>query len=300
MSPSVNQEGVFVASVTPFDDEGRIDLVAAKAHAEWLVACGVQGIVPCGTTGEGPTLSDKERAQMIEAALSAAQGKSVHVMAGCGSNDTQTSKKWIAEAEALGCDSTMLVTPYYNKPTQAGILAHYLHLADSATKPVVLYHVPGRTNVHLALETIAKLFEHPRIAGIKEASGQYSFWLGLAALAREQGKILYAGDDDAYAVIQALGGRGIISACANVVPEPFVQMHAWMKAGEWEKAFALQMRLAPLVRAFFCETSPSPIKYALHRYRRMRNHVRLPLVRLSTAGERAVIREWERFQEQGV
>jgi 4-hydroxy-tetrahydrodipicolinate synthase len=175
------------------------------------------------------------------------------------------------------------------------VLAHYRHLADGAAKPMILYHVPGRTNVGIPLETAARLFEHPNVAGIKEASGNYSYWLGLAQIARDTGKTVYAGDDDAFVVQQAFGGRGLISACANAVPGPLVKMHRLMLEGRWPEAFELQLRIAPLVRAFFAETNPAPVKYALHRFRGMADTLRLPLLPVTEPTQRLIEREWDRF-----
>ncbi len=289
-------EGVLVATTSPFRD-GKLDLPALKAHLSYLSDSGVQGFVPCGTTGESPTLSREERRQLIEASLAEARPKGLSVVAGCGGNSTASVLELLKEAEEMGVDGTLVVTPYYNKPTPAGLLAHYETLADQAQKPLILYHVPGRTGVSMPLATVARLFAHPRIGGMKEASGQYSYWLGLAALAKESGKTIFAGDDDAYAAIQALGGRGIISACANAVPAAFVRLRDLMGKGDWEAAFDLQVRLSPLVRAFFSETSPGPLKFALKHFRGESGELRLPLVPVGDATQALVLREWDLFHK---
>jgi 4-hydroxy-tetrahydrodipicolinate synthase len=293
-------EGVYVAVVTPFQENGSLDTAAFRSHLQWLVDSGVHGLVPCGTTGESPTLSADERSTLIQICLEVAAPKGVGVIAGCGSNSTAATASAIADAEKLGVNGTLVVTPYYNKPTQSGVIAHYEFLADRAKTPLVLYHVPGRTNVPISLETAAQLLKHPRIAGIKEASGNYSYWLGLAQIANDAGKTVFAGDDDAFAVSQAYGGRGLISASANALPAAFVRMHALMVEGKWPEAFTLQLALAPLVRAFFAETNPAPVKFALHHYRQMRNSLRLPLVPVATATEQLLVREWERFESRSV
>lgn len=288
-------EGVLVATTTPFR-AGKLDRQALERHLVFLADAGVQGFVPCGTTGESPTLSREERRAIIGATLEVARARGLSVIAGCGGNSTPSVLELVKEAEELGVDGTLVVTPYYNKPTPAGLVAHYETLADQARSPLILYHVPGRTGVSIPLETVAHLFRHPRIGGIKEASGQHSYWLGLAALAKESGKTIFAGDDDAYATIQALGGRGIISASANAVPATFARMHRLMTEGNWEAAFTLQVRLAPLVRAFFSETSPGPLKFFLKKYRGETGELRLPLVPVGEATEALVAREWDRFQ----
>lgn len=288
-------EGVLVATTTPFRD-GKLDREALHRHLGFLADAGVQGFVPCGTTGESPTLSRDERRAVIGASLEIARARGLSVVAGCGGNSTAAVLELLREAEEMGVDGTLVVTPYYNKPTPAGLTAHYETLADQARTPLILYHVPGRTGVSLPLETVAGLFRHPRIGGIKEASGQHAYWLGLAAIAKESGKTIFAGDDDAYATIQALGGRGIISASANAVPAAFARLHRLMTEGNWEAAFDLQVRLAPLVRAFFSETSPGPLKFALKQFRGETGELRLPLVPAGEATQALVAREWDRFQ----
>jgi 4-hydroxy-tetrahydrodipicolinate synthase len=289
-------EGVYVAVVTPFQKDGSLDTSAFRSHVQWLVDSGVQGLVPCGTTGESPTLSHDERTTLIQICLEIAAPKGVGVVAGCGSNSTASTSAAIAQAESLGCHGTLIVTPYYNKPTPAGVIAHYTHLADRATKPIILYHVPGRTSVPIPLESVAQLFQHPRIGGMKEASGNYGYWLGLAQIAKDTGKTIFAGDDDAFAVIQAYGGRGLISASANAVPAAFVKMDSLMRAGKWAEAFDLQLALAPLIKAFFAETNPAPVKFALHHFRQMSGELRLPLVPVGSATEQLIVREWEKFE----
>ncbi len=291
----MNFEGVFVALVTPFTRSGQVDYTAFGSHVDWLIENGVHGLVPCGTTGESPTLLRDERLKLIAICVDKAKAKGLSVIAGCGTNSTDASSDLIKDAEAAGCDASLVVTPYYNKPTQAGLIAHYMFLADRASKPLVLYNVPGRTQVSIALETAATLFEHPRIQAIKEASGQYAFWLSMAQITKDAGKTLLAGDDDAYAVIQALGGKGIISASANALPAAFVKLDRLMREAKWERAFELQVALAPLVKAFFSETNPAPVKFALHAYREMANTVRLPLVPVSSLTEAIIRREWEKF-----
>lgn len=287
-------KGVYVALATPFTDQG-IDYDVFERHIDTLLAAGVHGLVPCGTTGESPVLSREERRRLISLCVEKARGKSVQVIAGAGSYSTQAALELIAEAEELGSDGTLVVTPYYNKPTAAGVVAHYEALAERARKPIVLYHVPGRTQVSLPLDAVQRLFAHPRIAGIKEASGNYSYWLGLAQIARDTGKTVLAGDDDAVAVIQAFGGQGVISASANAVPHAYVKLHQWMESGEWKKAFDLQLQLAPLVRALFQETNPAPVKYLLHRHAGWANTLRLPLVPVSETCASALDAAWERF-----
>ena len=170
-------EGVFVAHTTPFTPDGKVDVAALKRHLEWCAAAGVHGFVPAGTTGEGSVLDHEERKLVIGTALEVARAHGLKVIAGCGGNHTEKVLGLLQEAKAMGCDAALVVTPYYNKPTQPGLFAHYTYLADRCDLPIVLYNVPGRTSVSLAVETTVELLKHPNIVGIKEASGQYSHWL---------------------------------------------------------------------------------------------------------------------------
>lgn len=272
-------KGVFVATVTPFQNKtGDVDFNAYRDHLRWLADCGVHGFVPCGTTGEGPCLTEVERKELIEISCEEAKSKKLQVIAGCGSNSTSTVLKMILEAKAIGADAALVVTPYYNKPTQEGLVAHYEFLADRSPIPLVLYHVPGRTSVSFQISTLQTLFKHPNIIGIKEASGQHNFWMSMANSLDWKTLNILAGDDDAFALIMQLGGTGIISATANIIPKEFVSLFRLAQEGKWREAFALQKRLLNLVHAMFSETNPSPAKEALKLLGRMENTVRLPLV----------------------
>jgi 4-hydroxy-tetrahydrodipicolinate synthase len=287
MSSKLGQ-GVFVATVTFFDKAGKLSLPRLEAHLERLADAGVDGFVPCGTTGEAATLEAAEQREVISVAVTVARRRKLKVIAGCGGNDTKKVVALVAEAATLQCDGALVVTPYYNKPTAAGLLAHYRAVADDGGLPVFLYNVPGRTNVNLLPPTVAELFAHRNIVGIKEASGNYGQWLQLATLVNLAEKAVVAGDDDALTVLQALGGCGIISASANLAPELFVSLYRLGAEGKWDEAFSLQKKLFPLIRALFSETSPSPLKYALEQQGHGDNIVRLPLVPISAATEEVV------------
>jgi 4-hydroxy-tetrahydrodipicolinate synthase len=281
-------QGVYVASITPFDRLGNVDWESLKSHLRFLSGAGVHGFVPCGTTGEGATLTPEEWSRVIEITVSIAKENSLKVIAGCGSNSTATVVKMVRASKELGADGVLVVTPYYNKPTPAGLLAHYLHIADQGGLPVVLYNVPGRTNICLTVETIAKLFEHDQIVGIKEASGLHGLWLSIAEKCDLKKKALLAGDDDAFATILSLGGVGIISATANVAPAKFVDLWNAAAKGNWALAQQIQRDLLPLVRAMFCETNPAPAKFALSISGKIANALRLPLVPIGKGGETQV------------
>lgn len=292
-------KGVFVATATLFDKEGNLALTRIREHLEWLAKSGVDGIVPCATTGEGPALTREERRAQIEIAREIASRHGLKVIAGCGGNNSAAVVELVGEAESLGCDAALVVTPYYNKPTQSGLVAHYEFVADRTALPIVLYNVPSRTGVHLELDTALRLFAHKRIVGIKEASGQHSHWLALASQMDLASKNLLAGDDDAFATIGALGGSGIISASANVAPVLFVELSRAIEAGDFPRAFSIQKRLNPLIRALFMETSPSPIKYALHRLKGYENVVRLPLVPVKNATETTLLEVLKKLELWG-
>lgn len=277
-------EGVFPAITTPFSASGGVDVSGLKKHLEWLADAGIHGFVPVGTTGEASVLEREERNQVISTALEVAKARGLKTIVGCGGNNTVAVSQLITEAAEMGGDAALVVTPYYNKPTQRGLLAHYKYLADRAEIPIVLYNVPGRTSVSLAVETTLELFQHPKVVGIKEASGQYANWL---ALSRGE-KPLLAGDDDAFAAILSLGGTGIISASANVAPHQFVQIYEHAQSGSWAEAFAVQKRLLPLIQALFRETSPSPAKWALNALGFFEPTVRLPLVEITPATAEAL------------
>jgi len=292
----MNFKGVWPATISPFVVGGELDLAAYERLLFRLAGEGVAGFVPCATTGEGPTLSDGERRELLEASVRVAKQKGLRVIAGCNSNDTKKVVQLTQEAATLGCDAALVVTPYYNRPTQAGLIAHYREVALRSPLPIILYNVPGRTAVNLLPETVDILFSEKNIVGIKEASGNYSQWLSLTAKESASGKTVLSGDDDALAPILALGGVGIISASANVTAIPFVQICEMMGKGDFQGAFGLQKKLLPLVKAMFQETSPAPIKCALKRLGQAEATVRLPLV---TVGEEtrknveAVLRQLE-------
>lgn len=293
----MNLSGVWVAVVSFFNEDFSLDVPGFKNHCQWLMDSGVDGLVPCGTTGEGPALTSAERIQLIETALSvAATCPNKKVIVGCGSNNTETTRTLLGQAAELGAHAGLVVTPYYNKPTQAGLLAHYRTLADHSKIPIILYNVPSRTGVNLSPETVHTLWQHPNIIGLKEATGNHSQWLSLTSAPIPSDKFLLAGDDDAFATLTALGASGIISASANVVPELFVRLHQHLTKGKWAEAFELQKQLVGLVQSFFSETNPGPIKYALSCLKRGRNRVRLPLVSVAPETEHKIaaqLKMWE-------
>lgn len=281
-------KGVYTALVSPFTQDGKLDTAAFSKLLDRQANAGVAGFVPCGTTGENPTLTNSEWRKLIQLSVETAKKRKLQVIAGCGSNNTAEAIKLISEAFELGSDAALVVTPYYNKPTQSGLIAHYEAIAAKSPLPIFLYNVPGRTNVHLSFETVAHLFKNEKIIGIKEASGNHSHWIRLASELDIKNKALFAGDDDAFATLLALGGSGIISASANVAPERFVKIFNAALANDWVSAFATQKQLVPLIQSLFMETSPAPTKFALSALGQIENTLRLPLVKGSPTCEQTV------------
>lgn len=279
-------KGSAAALVTPFDRQGELDEPALLALIDWQLRCGTDALVVCATTGECATLSDREWSRVVSLAVERAAGR-VPVIAGTGRNDTIHALRLGQEAKALGADAVLTVTPYYNKTTQQGLLRHYLFLAEGVELPMLLYNVPSRTGMSFRAETYAALAEHPNIYGVKEASGDFGLILRTRALCPED-FALYSGNDDQIVPILALGGLGVISTAANVVP---AELHALCDSffrGDLPEARAIQLRLQPLIEALFLEVNPIPVKAALAAMGRMEETVRMPLTTLGPAARRAL------------
>ena len=266
--------GSGVAIVTPFTSDG-VDYAALSDLLEFQLANGTDAVIVCGTTGEAATMSAAERARTIETAVRTVDGR-VPVIAGTGANCTETAAAQSREAVALGADAVLVVTPYYNKATQRGLVRHYQTVADAVTKPVILYNVPSRTGVKCAAETYAALSAHPNIVGVKEASGDFALIQKTRELCPEDFYI-WSGNDDETAPIMLLGGVGVISVAANVAPAAMAGLtHACLK-GDFVTAGRLQLRLRKLCEALFWEVNPIPVKTALALMGRCREILRPPL-----------------------
>ena len=280
--------GSIPALVTPFRDEA-FDEAAFRRFVDWQIDSGSSALVPCGTTGESATLDNDEHHHVIKVCVEQAAGR-VPVIAGCGSNDTKTALWHMQVAKDLGADAALLVAPYYNRPSQDGLLRHFGFLAENCDLPIVLYNVPGRTVTDIAAETVIELGKrHPgRIVSIKDASGDLSrvvtHRMGLGA-----GFNQLSGDDPLALAGYALGQSGCISVTANVAPKLCAEFHAAAAAGDFETARALNERLYPLHRALFADASPAPTKYALSRLHDwLRPDTRLPIAPCSEAARKAV------------
>ncbi|MEQ1495405.1 MAG: 4-hydroxy-tetrahydrodipicolinate synthase [Novosphingobium sp.] len=280
--------GSIPALVTPFEG-GEVDESAFRRLVDWQIEQGSSALVPCGTTGEAPTLSNDEQHRLFEICIRQAAGR-VPVIAGCGSNDTQTALWHMQVAKDLGADAALMVAPYYNRPSQAGLIAHFSYLAEQVDLPMVLYNVPGRTVTDIAPETtieLARRFPN-RIVGIKDASGDMTR-LTAHRMALGSGFAQICGNDDMALAYNAGGGVGCISVTANVAPRLCAEFQAASLAGDMAKAHELNQRLFPLHQALFTDCSPGPIKYAMAKVRGwISGEVRLPLVSCSDESRRAV------------
>jgi len=284
--------GVITALVTPFR-AGRLDEEAYRQLIDWQIQQGVQGIVPCGTTGESATLSHEEHGRVIDIAVDEARGR-VPVIAGTGSNSTAEAIQLTRHAKEAGADGALLITPYYNKPTQEGLYRHYKAVADEAKFPIILYNVPGRTGVNLLPDTVARLSETPEVVGIKEATGDLKQVSDVLEKCGNRLSVL-SGDDFTVLPLLALGGGGVISVLSNVVPADVVAMVKAFEAGDLAQARALHFKTMPLARSLFLETNPIPVKSALARMGRMAMEFRLPLCPLQEANAAkldAVLRDY--------
>lgn len=263
--------GVFTALVTPFRD-GEVDLHTFRTLCERQLDAGVAGLVPCGTTGETPTLSEEEWAALIRASVEVAHGRAP-VIAGCGSNSTKKTVDALAQARALGADAGLVVLPYYNKPTPAGLRGH-VEALQAAGLPVVLYHVPGRTAQRLPVSQLAELCHIPGVIGVKEATGDVAY--GVELMLQNPGAVL-SGDDFTFAPLVSYGASGVISVISNLAPAMTVQLFEAARSGDLAQARALNDQLFPLVRYLFAETSPVPCKAAMAAMGLCENELRLPL-----------------------
>ncbi len=271
-------EGAYTALVTPMRGDG-IDVEALGRLVEDQIAGGIDGLVPCGTTGESPTLSHAEHLQVVEIVVKAARGR-VPVLAGAGSNSTQEACDLARACKELGAQGTLQITPYYNKPTQAGLVAHFTAVAEASGLPMVVYNVPGRTCVDLEPATLARLAEEtPLVVGVKEATAD----MHRAARIRElcgEGFSLLSGDDFTVMPFLAVGGNGVISVGSNLFPRLFSRLCKAAREGRWDEARALHYRQLPLSRALFSVTSPEPVKAAMAMLGRCEPTIRLPLLPL--------------------
>jgi 4-hydroxy-tetrahydrodipicolinate synthase len=278
--------GSIPALVTPFSD-GCVAEDAFCDLVEWQIAEGSNALVPCGTTGESATMSAEEQRRVIELTVDVARGR-VPVIAGCGSNNVAHAIEYLRAAKDVGADAALVVMGYYNRPSQAGMLAAFRALSDASTLPIIVYNIPGRAVIDISVETLAEIAKLPNIAGVKDATGNLGR-VTAQRLASGEGFIQLSGNDETALAFNAAGGVGCISVTANVAPTLCAEFQAAMRQGRWNVALELQDRLYPLHTALFTDASPGPVKYALSQVRPgFPTELRLPLVEASDASKRAV------------
>ncbi len=277
--------GTFTALITPFKND-RVDEAAFARQIKAQVDAGVTGIVPVGTTGESPTLSHEEHRRVIEVAVALARGTGVKVIAGTGSNSTAEAIELTAHAKASGADAALLVNPYYNKPTQEGLVRHFTAIARQVDIPIVLYNIPGRTNVTMTVSTMKRLTsECKNIVAVKDAAGN----LDMTSEAVGAGLTVLSGDDSLTLPMMAVGAKGVVSVASNIVPEMVVSLVKLAAAGDFSGARTIHHKLFALCRALFIETNPIPIKAAMQMVGRDSGELRLPLCEIAESN-RAVVR----------
>jgi 4-hydroxy-tetrahydrodipicolinate synthase len=276
-------EGVLPALITPFTKDNRVDKDGIRQNIEFLIDGGVSGVVPCGTTGEAATLSIKEHEKVIEYAV---EFSSVPVVAGTGSNNTTEALELTKFAQDAGADAALLITPYYNKPNDSGMLKHFMTIADTVDIPIIIYNVPSRTGINLKPELTARLAKVNNIVGIKEASGSLDQVTRIIELTKGEDFAVLSGDDGLTLPILSIGGTGVISVVANVAPKLVLSMVEAFRNGDREKARELHLTLAPLIRAMFLETNPIPVKKAVELIGLPAGNLRLPLAPISTDNEK--------------
>ncbi|MGH6734507.1 MAG: 4-hydroxy-tetrahydrodipicolinate synthase [Methyloceanibacter sp.] len=278
-------QGSITALITPLKD-GKLDEAAFRRLVEWQIDQGTHGLVPCGTTGESPTLSHDEHRRVIELCIEAAGGR-VPVIAGTGSNSTAEAIELTRHAKAAGADGALVVTPYYNKPTQEGLYLHYKAINDAADIPILIYNIPGRSVIDMSVDTMARLFKLKNIVGVKDATAN------LARVSQQRAALGHdfvqlSGEDATALGFMAHGGQGCISVTANVAPSLCSEFQLACLAGNFKRALELQDRLMPLHEALFVESNPGPVKYAAFKLGLCSDETRLPLAPISAASRKKI------------
>jgi 4-hydroxy-tetrahydrodipicolinate synthase len=271
-------KGSLVALITPMRDDGSVDEIAFAAFVDWQIKEGTHGVVPVGTTGESPTLSHDEHRRVVEIAIEVAKGR-VPVIAGAGSNSTEEAIALARHAKEAGADAALVVTPYYNKPTQEGMFLHYSAIADAVDLPIIIYNIPPRSVVDMSVETMARLAKHRNIIGVKDATANLTRPLHTRRACGEA-FVQLSGEDHTALAFNAVGGVGCISVTGNIAPRLCSEMQAAWADGRFKDAMAIQNRLVPLHDALFAETSPGPVKFAASLLGKTSERCRLPLAPL--------------------
>jgi 4-hydroxy-tetrahydrodipicolinate synthase len=277
--------GVTTAMITPFEADGAVDYEGLRRNVYFQIENGVRGLLPLGTTGEAPTLNGDEKERVVRTVVETVRSQSgdVKVLVGVGTYSTSTTIQNARAAQTWGADALLVVTPYYNKPTQAGIVAHFRAICEAVDLPVVVYNIKGRTGVNIETPTLARIAECKNIIGVKEASGDIHQMMDVLKDIPEIA--VYSGDDGMTYPLMNLGGQGIISVISNLLPAELVEMVSHALDGNWEPSRALHFHLLPLFKAAFVETNPAPIKYAMAKRGLAAGPLRLPLVEILPASK---------------
>lgn len=286
-------QGSMTAMVTPMKEDGQVDYEGLRQNTEFQIENGTAGLVPLGTTGESPTIHDDEREKIIKAVVEAANGR-VPVIVGTGTNSTEKTIKYTRQAKALGADAALIVSPYYNKPTQEGLYQHFSAVATSVDLPIIVYNIQGRTGVNIDTATLKRMAEHKHIVAVKEASGNIAQMMDVLDQLPDEFTVL-SGDDNMTLPLMMLGGKGVISVVSNLLPDKVSQMVQYALEGDFESARQVHFELLPIFKAAFIETNPIPIKAAMNMAGLPAGPARLPLCRMMPQNEerlRAVVAKY--------
>ena len=290
----MNYKGSYCALITPFKDDA-IDKESLKRIVKWHISQGTKGVIPCGTTGESPTLNHNEHKEVVEIVTEVAD-KKIQVMAGTGSNSTKEAIALTNHAREAGADSALVVVPYYNKPSQKGLIEHYLRIADAVPLPIFIYNIPGRSVIDMENETIEKLAEHENIIGIKDASNDLSRPTYLNKYIKHKKFFQLSGEDATQMAFLAQGGDGVISVAANIVPKQISDMHNYWFSNKVSEAMVIDQSLAELYKALFIESNPCPVKYAAYKLGMCNYELRLPLTKITEINEQKMIKIIEKLK----
>ena len=290
----MNYKGSYCALITPFKEDA-IDKDSLKKIIKWHISQGTKGVIPCGTTGESPTLSHNEHREVVEIVTEVAN-KKIQVMAGTGSNSTKEAIALTNHAREAGADSALVVVPYYNKPSQQGLIEHYLRIADAVPLPIFIYNIPGRSVIDMENETIEKLAEHENIIGIKDASNDLSRPTYINKYIKHKKFFQLSGEDATQMAFLAQGGDGVISVAANIVPKQIADMHNYWFSNKVSEAMVIDQSLAELYKALFIESNPCPVKYAAYKLGMCNYELRLPLTKITEINEQKMIKIIEKLK----
>lgn len=290
--------GSIVALITPFHEDGSVNYDKLRELISWHIQEGTDGICILGTTAETPALSVTERDRIVEVSIEAAE-KRIPIIVGSGSNNTMVAKEQSIKYESMGADGLLVITPYYNKTNKAGMIHHFTEIADAVSIPVILYNVPGRTGCSLTYEALKELSQHKNIAGIKEASGDISFVTKIARLAGEN-FALYSGNDDMIIPLMSVGGSGVISVAANIIPAEMHRMTTAYLSGNTELAKSIQLNYLEFINALFIETNPIPIKEAMNVMGMNVGKYRLPLYEMEGAAKEYLMETMRVLMHEGM